>query len=203
MQNLKKKSSVCGKKENDSSESSGKRNSTSRFVNMLHGLVQVFRYIRLFRMNASARSKSSNDKSNKKKQQNDESSNEDDLNDEDLNEVSRHKNLSVVGKKETFEKSFSKLKNKSPKSHYDEEDFLDAFSYFDTNGDGRITHSELARVLKKLEINLPKKEVKKMIHALDKDGNGTIEYSEVFSFNYLRDKEIKLLKFNFFSFFFL
>ncbi len=63
---------------------------------------------------------------------------------------------------------------------YAEEDFVEAFKYFDTNGDGKITHSELQRVLKKLEISISKQEVKKMINELDKDGNGTIEYAEVF-----------------------
>lgn len=61
---------------------------------------------------------------------------------------------------------------------YDEEDFMDAFRIFDTNGDGRITAKELNQVLKDLGICLNKKEIKKMIRDLDKDGNGTIEYSE-------------------------
>lgn len=65
-----------------------------------------------------------------------------------------------------------------------EEDFIEAFRYFDTNGDGKITSSELQRVLKKLEINMTKQEVKKMILDLDKDGNGTIEYAEVSSIYY-------------------
>lgn len=61
---------------------------------------------------------------------------------------------------------------------YDEDDFMDAFRVFDTNGDGRITAKELNHVLKELGIKMTRNEIKKMIGELDKDGNGTIEYSE-------------------------
>jgi Ca2+-binding EF-hand superfamily protein len=61
---------------------------------------------------------------------------------------------------------------------YYEEDFMDAFRIFDTDGNGRITAKELNHVLKELGINMKKKEIKKMIKELDRDGNGTIEYSE-------------------------
>jgi calmodulin len=61
---------------------------------------------------------------------------------------------------------------------YDEDDFLDAFRVFDLNGDGRITDKELNYVLKELGIKMNKKDIEKMINELDKDKNGTIEYSE-------------------------
>lgn len=61
---------------------------------------------------------------------------------------------------------------------YDEDDFMDAFRVFDTNGDGRITAKELNHVLKELGIKMSKSDIKKMISELDRDGNGTIEYSE-------------------------
>jgi Ca2+-binding EF-hand superfamily protein len=103
-----------------------------------------------------------------KKSRNQKSSNHDDSsdNDEDIEKISTN--------------IFRSKLCKGPNGTYAEEDFAEAFRYFDTNGDGKITHSELQRVLKKLEINITKQEVKKMIHELDKDGNGTIEYTEVF-----------------------
>lgn len=65
----------------------------------------------------------------------------------------------------------------SMNSDYDEEDFMDAFRVFDTDGDGRITAKELKNVLKELGIKMSKQDIKKMIKELDNDGNGTIEYS--------------------------
>jgi Ca2+-binding EF-hand superfamily protein len=41
-------------------------------------------------------------------------------------------------------------------------------------GDGRITAKELNHVLADLGIPMHKREIKKMIRELDKDGNGTI-----------------------------
>jgi calmodulin len=61
---------------------------------------------------------------------------------------------------------------------YDEDDFMDAFRVFDLNGDGRITAKELNYALKELGIKMKKKDIEKMINELDKDKNGTIEYSE-------------------------
>jgi Ca2+-binding EF-hand superfamily protein len=61
---------------------------------------------------------------------------------------------------------------------YVEEDFMDAFRVFDTDGDGRITAKELMAVLVELGIKTSKSDVKKMIQELDYDRNGTIEYSE-------------------------
>lgn len=51
---------------------------------------------------------------------------------------------------------------------YDEDDFMDAFRVFDTNGDGRITAKELNHVLKELGIKMTRNEIKKMIGELDK-----------------------------------
>lgn len=63
-------------------------------------------------------------------------------------------------------------------SDYGEEDFMDAFRIFDTDGDGRITAKELTSVLSELGLKTSKSDIKKMIKELDKDNNGTIEYSE-------------------------
>lgn len=60
--------------------------------------------------------------------------------------------------------SWSSLNNMG----YDEEDFMDAFRVFDTNGDGRITAKELNHVLRGLGIKMSSNEVKKMINELDK-----------------------------------
>jgi len=61
---------------------------------------------------------------------------------------------------------------------YDKEDFAEAFGIFDKDGDGRITASELKKVLSELGIKLSKEDIKNMIQELDRDGNGTIEYAE-------------------------
>jgi Ca2+-binding EF-hand superfamily protein len=62
---------------------------------------------------------------------------------------------------------------------YGEDEFMEAFSYYDTNGDGKITTAELNLVLKKLKINMKKREIKAMIQELDKDRTGSIDYIEV------------------------
>ena len=68
--------------------------------------------------------------------------------------------------------------SQSLNSDYDEEDYMDAFRLFDTNGDGRITAAELNHVLTELGIKTDNKEVQRMINELDIDHNGTVEYSE-------------------------
>lgn len=91
----------------------------------------------------------------------------------------------------------SHSKNELFNSDYDEEDFMDAFRIFDINGDGKITAKELKNVLKELGIKIDKNDVKKMIKELDKDGNGTIEYSGNFFFK----QKLNYINFKIFTFF--
>ncbi|XP_073134384.1 uncharacterized protein [Henckelia pumila] len=53
-----------------------------------------------------------------------------------------------------------------------------AFGLFDINGDGSITIEELGSVLRSLYPNLTEDELRDMIHEVDTDGNGTIEFPE-------------------------
>ena len=58
------------------------------------------------------------------------------------------------------------------------EDYKQAFSTFDSNGDGSISAQELEDVMKKLGLNPTKEEVKDMLNELDVDQNGSIDFTE-------------------------
>lgn len=60
----------------------------------------------------------------------------------------------------------------------EEAELLEAFRVFDRNGDGYITEEELKQALLNLGERLTGEELKGMIAAADKDGNGLIDYSE-------------------------
>ncbi len=57
-------------------------------------------------------------------------------------------------------------------------EYKEAFSLFDKNGDGAISAPELSKVMESLGIHPTKTELQDMIHELDTDGNGTIDFSE-------------------------
>uniref|UniRef100_A0A7N1A5M2 EF-hand domain-containing protein n=1 Tax=Kalanchoe fedtschenkoi TaxID=63787 RepID=A0A7N1A5M2_KALFE len=67
-------------------------------------------------------------------------------------------------------------------------EFREAFSLFDKNGDGCITIEELATVIRSLDQNPTEEELQDMITEIDCDGNGTIEFNEFLS---LMAKKIK------------
>mmetsp|Transcript_19848 Transcript_19848/g.31615 ORF Transcript_19848/g.31615 Transcript_19848/m.31615 type:complete len:174 (+) Transcript_19848:110-631(+) len=59
------------------------------------------------------------------------------------------------------------------------EEFRDAFKLFDKDGDGMVTVDEIYTVFQSLGFKkYNKDEVKKMVHAVDLDGNGTIDLDE-------------------------
>lgn len=58
------------------------------------------------------------------------------------------------------------------------EEFREAFSLFDKNGDGTITSNELAVVMKSLGQKTTESELQDMINEVDIDGNGTIDFPE-------------------------
>jgi len=59
------------------------------------------------------------------------------------------------------------------------EDLRIAFSYFDDNGDGKISIDELRDVVTTVgDEVLTQKEVNEMMEGADKDGNGFIDYQE-------------------------
>ncbi|PAA62089.1 hypothetical protein BOX15_Mlig018223g1 [Macrostomum lignano] len=58
------------------------------------------------------------------------------------------------------------------------EEFREAFSLFDKDGDGTITNKELASVMRALGQNPSQEELKEMIKEVDQDGSGSIEFDE-------------------------
>lgn len=58
------------------------------------------------------------------------------------------------------------------------EEFRDAFSVFDQNGDGTINAKELGIVLRSLGQNPTEKELQEVINTVDDDKNGLLDFSE-------------------------
>ena len=57
-------------------------------------------------------------------------------------------------------------------------DFKEAFSLFDKDGSGTITVKELGSVMTSLGQNPTEPELQDMIHEVDVDGDGTIDFKE-------------------------
>lgn len=53
-----------------------------------------------------------------------------------------------------------------------------AWELFDDDHSGQIDSTELLNVLKKLGLNPTEEELQDIIHDIDKDNDGTIDYSE-------------------------
>merc|ERR1712093_562859 len=53
-----------------------------------------------------------------------------------------------------------------------------AFDLFDTDGNGSISATELASILKKMGTEASESELKDMIHEIDVDGDGEIHFEE-------------------------
>ncbi|GFQ90411.1 calmodulin [Trichonephila clavata] len=60
-------------------------------------------------------------------------------------------------------------------------EFKEAFLLFDKDADGMITAAELGVVMRSLGQRPSELELRKMVHMVDKDGNGTIEFDEFLS----------------------
>ena len=58
------------------------------------------------------------------------------------------------------------------------EEFKEAFSLFDKDGDGCISTEELGTVMRSLGQNPTEAELQDMINEIDEDGNGTVEFNE-------------------------
>ncbi|KAH0478047.1 MAG: hypothetical protein KVP17_003070 [Porospora cf. gigantea B] len=57
-------------------------------------------------------------------------------------------------------------------------EFKEAFALFDTDGDGTITTREIGTVMRSLGQNPTEAELADMVHEIDQDGNGTIDFTE-------------------------
>jgi len=57
----------------------------------------------------------------------------------------------------------------------------EAFTMFDEDNDGKVTHIELAKVLQKLKINANMDILLEMIKEVDTDNSGTVEFDEFVS----------------------
>lgn len=57
-------------------------------------------------------------------------------------------------------------------------EFKRAFSLFDKNGDGHISSSELAQVMKQLGQRMSDEDLAKMLREVDTDNSGSIEFDE-------------------------
>ena len=58
------------------------------------------------------------------------------------------------------------------------EEFKDAFSLFDRDGDGTITTSELGTVMRSLGQTVTDADLREMINEVDADGSGTLDFAE-------------------------
>ncbi|OWF37205.1 Calmodulin [Mizuhopecten yessoensis] len=58
------------------------------------------------------------------------------------------------------------------------EEFREAFSLFDKDGDGFVSSKELGTVMRSLGQNPTEAELQDMINEVDTDGNGTIDFPE-------------------------
>ncbi|XP_060063079.1 calmodulin-like [Ylistrum balloti] len=61
-----------------------------------------------------------------------------------------------------------------------EEDIREAFSVFDKDGNGYITHKDLQTVLTKLGLDMAVDEIEDMITEADNDGNGKVSIEDLF-----------------------
>ncbi|KAL7165691.1 hypothetical protein ACSBR2_036550 [Camellia fascicularis] len=64
----------------------------------------------------------------------------------------------------------------------DKKEVKKVFYHFDANGNGKISATKLVSVMKALQSNTPKDEVKWMMKELDTDLNGFISLKEFASF---------------------
>jgi calmodulin len=66
-------------------------------------------------------------------------------------------------------------------SHFSEgelKEFKEVFSTFDLNDDGKISVHELGKALRRIGLNPTNKEVQEMVHSVDLDASGTLDFNE-------------------------
>ncbi|XP_074641368.1 neo-calmodulin-like [Tubulanus polymorphus] len=58
----------------------------------------------------------------------------------------------------------------------------EAFEIYDTNGDGHISKSEIANVMRRMGLLYSDSELDEMLAEIDSDGDGTVDFGEFLSF---------------------
>ena len=58
------------------------------------------------------------------------------------------------------------------------QEFKDAFTIFDKNGDGTITITELGAAMRSLGSDPTESELQDVINEVDADGNGSLDFAE-------------------------
>ena len=71
-------------------------------------------------------------------------------------------------------------------------EFKEAFSLFDKDGDGTITTTELGVVMKSLGQNPTEQELKDMLHEIDFNSDGSIDFSEFLTMMARKMKEVDM-----------
>ena len=59
-----------------------------------------------------------------------------------------------------------------------EAELQDAFKFFDTDGSGQISSTELANVMQKLGYTIGPDDIQKILTTIDSDGSGEISFAE-------------------------
>lgn len=73
---------------------------------------------------------------------------------------------------------FMEMMPRQEKDDNAEEEMLEAFQVFDTDGNGSITADELRQIFSNLGEKLTDEEINDMIKEADMDGDGEINYQE-------------------------
>ncbi|ETO16277.1 hypothetical protein RFI_21077, partial [Reticulomyxa filosa] len=84
-------------------------------------------------------------------------------------------------KVEEAEETKSKRKTGRRKSQLDKEEIRqlkEAFAFFDHNGDGAISTQEIGQVMKALGLEITDEELKDIMHDLDENGDGHMDFDE-------------------------
>jgi len=58
------------------------------------------------------------------------------------------------------------------------EDYIDAFKFFDKDGDGFISRTELRHIMNTVDANLAEADIEEMIREADSNGDGKIDFDE-------------------------
>ena len=72
--------------------------------------------------------------------------------------------------------------------------FREVFNLFDINGGGTIDAVELDSALKSVDIKLARGEIEDVLHVIDEDGNGEIDFEEFLALMTSTEKYLETLK---------